>query len=1168
MDKQIAKNIVKESLQNSFDKARFTSFIKNLLNSIDESKAFHARGYVAESFTEFVKTYERLGTYIDPDGNKIDILIVYLQRATSLERARTAQRNFTARYLKDRGEKEAGLIAFVSPDENDWRFSFVKMEYKLVETPTGKIKAKEEFTPARRWSFLVGKNENSHTAQKQLLPILQNIQEKPKLSDLENAFNIEVVTKEFFGKYKELFLETTEELEKIIKNDPVVAADFKEKNVDPVNFAKKLLGQIVFLYFLQKKGWLGVKQGDLWGTGPKNFLRKLFDKKIVDYKNFFNDVLEPLFYDALAADRGKESIYTHFNCRIPFLNGGLFDPINGYDWECTDIIFPDELFSNNEKTKEGDFGTGILDVFDRYNFTVKEDEPLEKEVAIDPEMLGKVFENLLEVKDRKSKGSYYTPREIVHYMCQESLINYLTTEVFGSSKEDIEIFIRHGELALEHDKRVEKKVEEKGAETATYSYKLPESVRLNAELIDENLKNIRVCDPAVGSGAFLVGMMNEIIRARNVLSTYLPSDKGRNVYEFKKHAAQNCLYGVDIDPSAVEIAKLRLWLSLVVDEEDVKEIKPLPNLDYKIMQGNSLLEEFEGVKLFDEDILKPKLKVKRDEGKIEALKQKEKEVHKKLLKWHQENLGWIKSKGDKRPVELMKLENERYNIEQYIKNKTNKSITLDGKQETIRLEFCDDTDAIMQRIKDLHKEFFNTSDKSSKEAIKEKISHLEWTLIEATLREQGKKESLARLEEYKNSNVKPFFLWKLHFSEVFQEKGGFDVLIANPPYVQIKQIPWNDRKIYEKKFESAVGRFNVFYFFLEITSKILKYKGLSAFIVPDRLLLNTQCDKLRKWLLNQQTIVEIDSFDKGVFESAVVDSIIIIYLNTMNKGEKIKAKNRAVLENLNCIEASKIPIPYFLNSPSNQFDLSYKLCNANLLEKIKKQSVILGDISEIKDGIIQSKIAEELFLKIKIDKDSKKLLFGKDIVRYKISFNNNWVNYKPAEMMKIEMKKVKGSPGLRMRNKEIFVRNKILTRQTADEIIAAYDTNNYYYSNTLHGTTLINKNYNPHYVLAILNSKLLTWYYRNTTAEEGKVFAQIKIEILRKLPIKELSFADQKSFIAQVDKILTITKDDDYQQSPTKRAKVKEYERKIDEMAYKLYDLTPDEIAIIEGKRI
>jgi len=608
MDKKFAKKLVRDTLPKPFNKEQFVGFVKELLNEIDESKAFHARGYVPEIFKNYIKTYERNR---DPQNKKIDILIVYLQQETTLARARTAQRNFIARYLRDRDRKDAGLIAFVSPDPEDWRFSFVKMEYTLVKNPKGNVKPREELTPARRYSFLVGKNENSHTAQKQLLPFLQNDQNNPSFSQIENIFNIEVVTKEFFGKYRDLFLKIKEDIDEIIEKDETVKKDFAAKKVSAIDFSKKLLGQIVFLYFLQKKGWFGVERGKEWGAGSKRFLRELFEKKHGNYQNFFNDVLEPLFYEALREDRSHNRDYfSQFKCRIPFLNGGLFDPLNNYDWVNTDILLPDELFSNDIKTKEGDIGNGILDILDRYNFTVKEDEPLDKEVAIDPEMLGKVFENLLEVKDRKSKGTYYTPREIVHYMCQESLTNYLTTELSSSviasgtkqsqipTKEDIETLIKYGETAVEHDRRVEKH----GKETDRYSYKLPESIRNHADLIDDKLKAIRVCDPAIGSGAFPVGMMSEIIRARNTLTTYINDKQDRTMYYFKRHAIQNCLYGVDIDPGAVEIAKLRLWLSLIVDEEDIKQIKPLPNLDYKIVCGNSIL----GVEpdLFNNDLFK------------------------------------------------------------------------------------------------------------------------------------------------------------------------------------------------------------------------------------------------------------------------------------------------------------------------------------------------------------------------------------------------------------------------------------------------------------------------------------------------------------------------------------------------------------------------------------
>src|SRR3989338_6335175 len=255
MQKAQAQNLVRETLQNDFDKERFLYFVKNLLNKVDDSKAFHAHGYVPDAYKSYVKTYERLATYTDPTGSKLDILIVYLQKETSLERARTAQRNFVARYLKDRDQKDAGLVAFVSPDSADWRFSLVKMEYKFTEGKSGRVKIKEEFTPAKRWSFLVGKNENSHTAQSRLAPMVEDDQNNPTLKELEDAFNIERVTKEFFEKYRELFLRVHETLNDCLKRHPDIQQDFADKNVNSVDFSKKLLGQIVFLYYLQKKGW-------------------------------------------------------------------------------------------------------------------------------------------------------------------------------------------------------------------------------------------------------------------------------------------------------------------------------------------------------------------------------------------------------------------------------------------------------------------------------------------------------------------------------------------------------------------------------------------------------------------------------------------------------------------------------------------------------------------------------------------------------------------------------------------------------------------------------------------------------------------------------------------------------------------------------------------------
>ncbi|HNZ29456.1 MAG TPA: hypothetical protein PKJ42_05625, partial [Candidatus Goldiibacteriota bacterium] len=635
-----------------------------------------------------------------PESKIIDIIIVHLEKEKSLDRARTMQRNFIADYLKDRDHKDAAIVAFYTDGQEDWRFSLVCMNYRLENSGNDRIKIKEDLTPARRYSFLVGLNEPNHTAQQQLYPLLKDDINNPRLSDLENAFNIESVSDEFFEKYKERFYELVEETDKLRKKDEKIGAEFNKKEIETSDFAKKLMGQLVFLYFIQKKGWLGVERDCKWGTGPKDFLKLLFNKNITDYKNFFNDVLEPLFYEGLAVERG-DAYFSQFKCKIPFLNGGLFEPINGYDWVNTDIVINNDVFNK------------IFETFNLYNFTVKEDEPLDKEVAVDPEMLGKVFERLMEVKDRKSKGAYYTPREIVHYMCQESLINYLITELDGKIKpEDIELFIHKGEFAVENDKA-------KDEGTKSYPWKMPPSVRQNAELLDEKLKGIKICDPAIGSGAFPVGMLHEIVKARNVLTTYIGDEKNRTLYELKRHAIHENIYGVDIDPSAVDIAKLRLWLSLVVDEDNFENIKPLPNLDYKIMQGNSLLEEFEGVKLFDEKIIEKNVEQEKD---VERLRNEMTKLTKDYISAHRGN-------------EFLVAEEVNNRLEE-VKTALKKVKTKDDKGRQTTLNDVESVAVkLAEELKKLQDKFFNESNTNKKKQLKETIDKTIWELIEISLKE-------------------------------------------------------------------------------------------------------------------------------------------------------------------------------------------------------------------------------------------------------------------------------------------------------------------------------------------------------------------------------------------------------------------------------------------------
>ena len=329
MNKSEAEQLVINTFTHKFSEEQFTTFIRNLLPDIQPpSTRTIPNAQLPQGFREHVYNYTRVGTYNDPKGDVLDVVIVKLKNESSLDRARTRQRNLMAHYLNKR-DKDAVLVAYITEDLSDWRFSFVKLAFQTEITDQGKVKVQQEYTPARRYSFLVGQHEPNHTAQKQLGDLLLS-EGKPTLEQVEEAFNIESVTKEFFEDYKSLFLTIKENLDQIVNSKPKVKAEFDRCEIDTANFAKKLLGQIVFLYFLQKKGWLGVSEDKAWGTGDKKFLSNLFEKN--KDKKFFDEILEPFFYEALAMER-KGDFYPRLQCKVPFLNGGLFEPLNGYDWE-------------------------------------------------------------------------------------------------------------------------------------------------------------------------------------------------------------------------------------------------------------------------------------------------------------------------------------------------------------------------------------------------------------------------------------------------------------------------------------------------------------------------------------------------------------------------------------------------------------------------------------------------------------------------------------------------------------------------------------------------------------------------------------------------------------------------------------------------------------------
>lgn len=867
------KTIIEETFAHAYDRNTFRRFIRELLSGVEDRDLNGGNHRIAEQFVDYIDSYRRIGKYTYNDGFEkiIDVLEVKLKKNSSVDKARAMQRNFVARYLNGSyggQHKDAALVAFISENSPDWRFSFIKMDYKssiiTKEDGTKKRVIEKELTPAKRFSFLVGENEYIHTAQKQLYECLQKSSQGTRitLEDLVEAFDIEKVSKEFFAEYKKLYLQLRDELKRIYDYDKKIHKDFDEHNIKIDDFAKKTLGQIVFLYFVQKKGWLGVKANENWGTGDKKFLTNLFNKKYVEYNNFFNDILEPLFYRALARDRGNENDnFAPLGCRIPFLNGGLFEPINGYGYAQTDLTIDNSVFAE------------IFKIFDLYNFTVKEDEPLEKEVAIDPEMLGKVFENLLPENERKGNGAFYTPREIVHYMCQESLINYLYNAVNMQKVEQKEprqkvLFSRkkakQTDLSLEKFEEIISRDDigvfiNLGDSTYTNSRQgivedFPDSIKKYANKINQALKNVKICDPAIGSGAFPVGMMNELVRARMALGV-----ENKSAYEIKREIIENNLYGVDLDEGAIEIAKLRFWLSLIVDEEDVKNIKPLPNLDYKVMQGNSLLTEYEGI---DFDDIVEEYKPKNVQLDFDYFGTQSDDI---ITKINNDMYEYIKTshETDKRLIKE-RIENS---IVELVKNKISEKATLGG---------------------------------------------ISWEKAEQSIRD------FAQNRKHRN-----FFPWKLFFADVFMS-GGFDIVIGNPPYLEARSPEYTeDMKInnltaVKKRIGSDVKYFSkgcdLLIFFFELSLHILKKNGINAFITQNSWLDTDYGKKFQEYIANHTEILGIVDSDYKYFDGPNINTVISFFEGNVNKSKILPfayyhvnfEKTSVTLSNLSSIKNSTL----------------------------------------------------------------------------------------------------------------------------------------------------------------------------------------------------------------------------------------------------------------------
>ena len=542
-------------LSKSYDEKEFKSY---LIKFLPDDFVYNKIDIKIKDDHKYFKSAQQLGTVESLD----DLVIIQVERLRA-EKSRASITKELFKFLENIGYSKALIITF-SKNESHYRLSYIKSDLNWIS----ETKVKRKFTNPKRLSFLLGENQRIHTATRQLV----SLGKIKNLDDLNSRFNIEIINKEFFDNYINLF----NQLSTYLNKDKEFKSFAKINKIDIDVFAKKLIGQIVFCYFLQKKGWLGAKINEEIFEGDLNFIRNKFDsfsKK--EKKNFFNDFLEPLFYKGLNR-KNKNDFCKDLDCKIPYLNGGLFQEVENYSWKDSFLNIPNSLFSNQDEN-------GILDIFDLYNFTVDESSDFDVEIAVDPEMLGYIFENLLPENIKKKHGAHYTPKEIVEYICKKSISEYLRINLDEKFYNDVDVLINYARFPDETIRLAENNIKE---------IKFDKNFLLEVDLLIENIK---ICDPAVGSGAFIIGALNFIVNIKKITFYFSKKRTLTDLYELKRTLIENNLFGIDKDYGAIETCKLRLWLSLTIDEDNA--VKPLPNLDFRIIQGNSLIEEFEGINL-------------------------------------------------------------------------------------------------------------------------------------------------------------------------------------------------------------------------------------------------------------------------------------------------------------------------------------------------------------------------------------------------------------------------------------------------------------------------------------------------------------------------------------------------------------------------------------------
>ena len=990
---------------------------------------------------DLVKSGGQVGTIRLDDGRSLAIYTFEVSDNVLINRNRKGLREIAAKTV-DQSIIHGVLAFYYSKNVPDYRLTFIAKQTSFNED--GEL-IKSETAP-KRYTFLLGENEPCRTAADRLYELISKKKNSSiYLADVTEAFSVERLNKEFFAGYKAQYM-------KFLK----LLSDTKTNR----DYVKKLLGRLVFLQFLQKKGWMGVpaSRSD-WEGGDKNYLSHLIER-YEGNDRVLSDVLEYLFFNTLNEKREGDIADARLgeNIKIPYLNGGLFEKDS---IDKLDIDFPYSYFKE------------LMDFFAMYNFTIDENDPDDSEVGIDPEMLGHIFENLLE--DNKDKGAFYTPKEIVQYMCRQSVIQYLKThEPNEQYAEPIEQLINNGiVLPVLQTKSV-------------------------ASRFMQLLKGVKVCDPAIGSGAFPMGILYVLYHAIHHLQSHVEPHGSFNSTQTKRDIIQNNIFGVDIEQGAVDIARLRFWLALVVDAE---EPQPLPNLDYKIVCGNSILHRFP----------------------------LETSIEKVFIEYNKNRLVTDQMSLDKYKEKVYEFTN-----------------TSDHKKK-------DEFRNTIEKIKNAFRTQLSDWEKTKRRKLREQIRDLEMPLMfgKRTKEEEENlkrlKKTLSQAEKEKNDieNNKIYedsFEWRFEFPALLNNKGnfiGFDIIIGNPPFGA--KLSSDEKKIYKEYYSDVHMRTPETYcYFISLAFRLANPNGIVSYIVPNNMFFQNENEKTRSLLLFNHRLIRAINLGDNTFENADVPTCIFIASSKRQENYEVEYSDYRKY-NIRDIEWDKnyesIPIELIKTVPAYVLGLSS--VNIRIINEIKQYGVLIDSIAEeMASGISTGgdkifRVSTETAKELNLEKDIlHRILVGAEIDSYQINDKNNLIiyttkdinidnydniyNYLLPHQIKLSGKRetVKGTlPWWCLhwpRYKELFEEPKIIMRQTSDSIRCVYDDSSFY---VLDSILVFKKNTDQYcykYIATVLNSTLIDYLYKNLTQEEGRTFAQVKPANVRKLYIPKATKEEQK----------------------------------------------------------